>query len=310
MIFGGRIAVMLTCFVSLSGLTCCSVMGTGAADIGCKQGEVVGWGDSLTYSATRSASGKYVASVPTWLEVLGEDLHVNTKNFGNPSEGSAEIAVRQGGLKPAVTLSGDHIQPGTIAPSAITAVNPIDGWSLNPQPQTLKMHGTLAGVAGTMQHTLGPGQGGFSFVPDAPPTEAVPVPPQTVFVGDQGNDSRDCVQIIWAGTNNAAQPAAITRDIASMVNEIPDPKRYLVIGTIPSIRDELSPTYGSRFVDLRQWLIADGLSAAGVAPTPEDVQAVADGKVPPSLTVDGTHFTPASYRAIGHHLATVMAAQI
>jgi hypothetical protein len=309
MICGRRLAVMLTVFVFLSGLTSCSATGNDAADIGCAPKEVVGWGDSLTYSATENGDGKFVKSDPTWLDVVGDDLHIKTKNFGNPAEGSAEIAVRHGGLKPAVTLSGDQIPAGTTEPSIITAVTPSDGWSLVRHPSTLKMHGSLVGVSGTLQHRLGSGQEGFAFLPDTAPTEAIPVPPQSLFVGDQGNDYRDCIQTIWAGTNNAAQPSAIIRDIASITSTIPDPKRYLVIGTVASTGDELSATYGTRFVNLRDWLITDGLSAAGVAPTPEDAQAVAAGKVPPSLTVDGAHFTQAAYVAIGHYIASVLAAQ-
>jgi lysophospholipase L1-like esterase len=81
----------------------------------------------------------------------------------------------------------------------------------------------------------------------------------------------------------------------------------LVVGTIPAIQDQLSAAYGPRFTDLRSWLIADGLAAAGVAPTPVDAAAVEAGGIPPSLQPDGVHFTQAAYTAIGHHLASVIA---
>jgi hypothetical protein len=305
---GRRVAVMLTLFATVGALACCSSPTDAEANSGCSDGEVVGWGDSLTYAVTKIGD-RYVRSDPTWLQTLGEDLGVETKNFGGPSEGSAEIAVRQGGLKPTVTLSGGEIPAGTVAPIAVTAITPIDGWTQYRDAHTMKMHGTLAGVSGTLQHTIESGQESFTFVPDTAPGQAVPAPPEATFTGDQGDDYRACTQIIWAGTNNHWQPEAVKRDIASMVGRITYPKRYLVIGTVPGIENEFAAAYGAHFVDLREWLISDGLSAAGVAPTPEDVQAIANNQVPPSLRVDSTHFTQAAYTAIGHHLASVLKAQ-
>jgi lysophospholipase L1-like esterase len=271
----------------------------------CAQGGVVGWGDSLTYSQTK-IDGEWEQTDPTWLDTLGADLNVDTQNFGVPAQGSAEIAVRQGGLKPVVTLTGNEIPPGSKDPIIVTAISPDDGWTQVPRPGTMKMHGTLAGVDGTLQRTVKQGDQSFAFIPDHPPAAVVSIPAKSVFSGDQGADYRDCTQIIWAGTNNKGQPAAITRDIASMVNWIAEPKRYLVVGTIPSIKEELSATYGARFVDLRGWLITDGFEALGIAPTSHDTAAIAAGKMPPSLMVDNTHFTSAAYIAIGHYFASVV----
>jgi lysophospholipase L1-like esterase len=94
-----------------------------------------------------------------------------------------------------------------------------------------------------------------------------------------------------------------------MVNWIRYPKRFLVVGTIPGTRDELAEAYGTRYVDLRTWLIADGLTSAGVPATPDDIEATATDQIPPSLFGDGTHFTQAAYTAIGHYLASIVRAQ-
>lgn len=273
----------------------------------CAHGGVVGWGDSLTWAYTK-IDGVTQEADPTWLGTLGEELGLPTKNLGVPGQGSAEIAVRQGGLKPLVTLRGDQIPRGSTEAIAITAISPNDGWSQarKGKDRTYKMHGALAGVDGTLVHINKQGVPSFAFVPDHAASSAVPVPANSAFSGDDGTDLRTCMQIIWAGTNNLGNPAAIIRDIASMVEWMPHPKRYLVIGTIPNIRDELSNTYGSRFVDLRSWLVADGLAAASLSPSPKDTKAIAVGKVPPSLMVDGTHFTQAAYTAIGHYLASVI----
>ncbi|MDX1888194.1 hypothetical protein [Mycolicibacterium sp. 050158] len=271
----------------------------------CPPDEVVAWGDSLTYALTR-ADGTWAQADPTWLDVVGRDLGMKTENFGLPSQGSAEIAVRQGGLKPRLTLRGNEIPAGPPAAIDVTTVSPNDGWSRYGDAGVMKMHGTLLDVQGTLVHTVRAGVDAFTFIPDADRTAPVQVPSGSLFKGDDGDGYRACLQIIWAGTNNSKEPAAIARDIASMVAHLKAPRRYLIVGTVPSVIDQLSAAYGLRFVDLRSWLISDGLSAAGSNPLPSDVAAVAQGDVPPSLTVDGTHFTSAAYEAIGHHLASVI----
>lgn len=170
----------------------------------------------------------------------------------------------------------------------------------------MEMHGTVAGTPGTLQHTVNSGVESFAFVPDLELDQILSVPANSVFTGDDGTSYRGCTQIIWAGTNNGGQKAAILRDIASMVDWVYPPKKYLIIGTVRSINDDLSTTYGSRFVDLRSWLISDGLEAADIQPTSDDATATSVGEIPPSLTVDGTHFTQPAYTAIGRHLAAVL----
>jgi hypothetical protein len=292
----GLVNVICTVFA----LCCCSLPNPGPS-----QG-IVGWGDSLTYSLTK-VDNTYQQAVPTWLDTLSGDLHVDAKNFGFPSLGSAEIAVRQGGLKPLVTLSGNQIPPASKAEIAVDAVSPSDGWSQVHDAGTLTMHGTLAGVPGSLQHTITSGVESFSFVPDAAPASAVAVPAKSVFSDDEGDPYRDHFQIIWAGANDGPHLAAILRDVASMVHWLTNPRRYVVVGTIPQITSELSVAYGPHFTDLQSWLISDGLKAARITPTPQDTEAIAAGQVPPSLRLDdGIHFTQAAYTAIGHHLASVI----
>lgn len=82
---------------------------------------------------------------PTWLDTIGADLHLDTVNFGIPSQGSAEIAVQQGGLKPLVTLVGNQIPSGSAAAITVTANDPGGGWSQYPEAGTIALHDTLAG---------------------------------------------------------------------------------------------------------------------------------------------------------------------
>ncbi len=302
-----RLAAFASAMCFVLTVACCVAVGKPEpARSACPPNQVVAWGDSLTYGLTQ-IDGVWQQANPTMVQTIGHDLGLPTKNFGLPSLGSAEIAVRQGGLRPRITLIGSGIPARSTAPIHVEAISPTDGWSQYTKAGALKMHGTLAGVSGTLQHMLAAGVDDFSFTPDAPLDGAVPVSPGSPFTGDEGIDYRGCFAIIWAGANNQSQPAAIIRDIASMTSSLPDPSHYLIIGTIPSTNDALAKTYGPQFVDLRAWLMSDGPAAADVAPTAGDTEAAAAGMVPPSLTVDGTHFTQAAYTASGHRLASLIA---
>jgi hypothetical protein len=254
------------------------------------------WGDSLTYNqATGQAS-------PTWQEIMAADLGVTVYNGGRGGQASGEIAVRQGGLRPLLTVTGNSIPAsGTVT---VTAISPTDGWRPS-GTSVLAMEGTLAGIPGTLYHDAS--TGAWTFTRDASGSVTA-CPAATAFIGTEGVNKRADNVIIWAGTNNTSQPTAILRDIASMVDWLtPYDKRYLIIGlTTPgneSINASLAATYGNRFEDLRAYMISSGLAAAGITPTTDDTAAIAANNIPPSLMTDATHFNQAGYNVIGARFA-------
>ncbi len=263
---GHRLAVILTSVSTVLALLGCSSSDQ-HNEFACIEDEVVGWGDSLTWSAVKTDDG-YEQADPTWLEVLSEDLSVDTMNFGEPSQGgSAEIAVRQGGLKPTVTLDRNEIPAGTTDSSLITTITPGDGWTQNRNAGTMKMKARCPEFAARLSTQSSPAKRASLSSPTPPPEAAVPVPPQTPVRRQSGGVSLQRLRSDHlAGTNNSRQDLAITRDIASMVSWIPEPKRYLIVGTISGTRNALAAAYGPRFVDLRSWLITEGLAAAGGRP--------------------------------------------
>lgn len=74
-----------------------------------------------------------------------------------------------------------------------------------------------------------------------------------------------------------------------------------VINTIPRMRemeDSLSQSFGKHFINLREYMVKQGLSDAGLQATQADKDSIAKGKVPPQLMTDGTHFTSTGYNEI------------
>jgi hypothetical protein len=61
--------------------------------------------------------------------------------------------------------------------------------------------------------------------------------------------------------------------------------------TIKAINASLAEAFGSRYYDLRGWLIRNGLAEAGIVPTQADTDAIAQDCIPPSLMYDNTHLT-------------------
>lgn len=119
--------------------------------------------------------------------------------------------------------------------------------------------------------------------------------------------------IIWVGRNNYNSPATVKADIATMVATLGH-DRYLVLGiingdyateyvgqsgynTIVALNSDLAAIYGSRFVDIRTYLVSlyDTL-------LPQDVIDHANDVPPSSLRFDQLHLNNAGYSAVADKL--------
>ena len=101
---------------------------------------------------------------------------------------------------------------------------------------------------------------------------------------------------------------------AMLANLTPYSKRYLLM-TLTSgnatrthpLNVALVSKYGAEHVaDHRTYLVERGLADAGITPTQADLDAMAQDRVPPSLTWDGVHFVQAAYTVIGKFIANTI----
>lgn len=243
---------------------------------------------------------------------IGTDLDVDTVNFGSASQGSAEIAVRQGGLKPLLTLVGNQIPSGSTAAITVTAIEPTDGWTQYSKAGTVTMHGVLAGVSGTLQHTVTSGGHSYSFVPDAAPNFSC--------AGSRGLrvQRRSGGRLPGLYSNHLGGREQFGADRSNQAGHRLDGQRDSRLESVLDRRHDpgdqgrlggdlrIAVRGSAELAHVRDSSITNGLAASGVTPTPDDTAAVAAGNIPRSLTVDGTHFTQAAYTAIGHHLASLV----
>lgn len=251
------------------------------------------FGDSLTNS-------------PLGVSAVGPVLGVSTVNRGSSGQGVADIAIRQGGLQPEITVAG-----GAIPASGgveVTAIAPSTGYRVG---AAYSFAGELAGVAGTLARSA---DDSWTFTRTAVGA-ATPCPPGSKFAHlTQSVAAQNDVQSLWAGRNNVST-ATFHEDMMSctelMVAYIkPLMKRFVVIsvtnGTnegratesysrIVNVNAALASKYGGYFYDLRTDFIQNGMTVAGIVPTSDDLAAIADDRPPPSLMADNIHPNTVGY---------------
>ena len=59
---------------------------------------------------------------------------------------------------------------------------------------------------------------------------------------------------------------------------------------LKEMEDSLHQTFGNRCINLREYMVTNGLSDAGLEPTQEDRDSILKGQVPPQLLSDKVHF--------------------
>ena len=262
------------------------------------------WGDSLTHAG----------GIASRLSALLPDVTV--VNRGMSGQNSAHIAGRQGGVPAVMTVIGGAIPAsgGVEIDTRTTNILIESGYPARSLTGYLAgVHGTLSVPSGTTTHT-------FTRTTDGTPVE---IPDGAPFWTDDGIAARRGAQVIWMGRNNLGTELPTTY-LPGMIEHLsPARKRVVVlsvtnspdegIGTeryelFQAVNEELRVMGGECFLDVRRWLIDEGLAAVGITPTAEDTAAVAVDAVPPSLTSDGIHFTTAAQTAIGTWLHTQLGA--
>lgn len=70
------------------------------------------------------------------------------------------------------------------------------------------------------------------------------------------------------------------------------------INRMVEMEDSLHNEFGKHYINLRSYLVTQGMQDAGLSPTKEDKDSISHGQVPPQLLTDGVHFTSEGYKLI------------
>ncbi len=269
---------------------------------------LVAWGDSLT-------AGNEDGTGVTYPNVLAGYLGRPVTNKGVGGQTSTQIGVRQGGVAVNATISGGQIP----ASGGVTITFPTGYEPVTTQGPS-SITGTLAGVAGTISLS-----GGIYTFTRSAAGSAVNVS-SAAFVPSNGTLNNGTV-IIWAGRNNYTNPSQVESDIAAMVSSLGSNQHYLILSvtngeysseysgqtsynTLISLDNYLASTYSGHYLDIRSYLIQQGLSDAGLTATASDTADIANDTVPTSLRTDNVHLNATGYRLIARQIANYITTNI
>lgn len=298
---------------------------------------VICWGDSLTTGSSGNVSYphtlqkyldiyisgiydlRYSLDMTEGLSVVNWDdyrISVPVINMGAGRENSATILGRSG-IVPFV-VSEDFVIPAEATSVSVAIVSesgervdPLvagDG-GVNPV--------TIAGVKGTLtRNTSASGKASYQFA-RLEAGQEVAVSEGTAVVTASADDYQDYIHIVWLGTydqyKNADKLVSDTQTLLKRQNVNPD--RFLVIGpcayngswrnqsvhTMDAIDSAMLQAFGDRYINLRKYLMEDGLRDAKLSADTQDRASIALGQVPNSFrsNTNGADLNGAAYDLLG-----------
>lgn len=128
---------------------------------------------------------------------------------------------------------------------------------------------------------------------------------------------RDYIHIVWLGTyGEFVNPEQLVSDTKALLQrQSINTDRYLVIGpctirgtwqnnsssTLDVIDSAMLQAFGNRYINLRKYLIEDGLRDAGITATKQDTESISRGFVPDSLrsNASGADLNGIAYNLLG-----------
>ena len=281
-------------------------------------------GDSMT--AGYFASGDQAAqSWPSQFKTLAGS-GVTVTNLGRSGWTCDDIETLIGSTPITVTPTGGTI-PAT-GPVSVTVATPAVFSS-----GSRSFPGSLAGVPGTLMKNESQE---WTFTRSGAGT-ATPVPAGTRFVSSFAIRARDTL-VILLGRNDVSN-SVIGRDgsvkdhvvggirritqwaeaqaaqilVLSVLTRTSEPVGDVRHTQITQINEALAAEHGPRFLDLRSWLISNGLDALGLTPTSADQAAITGDTLPPSLMDpqpggghDATHWSPQTASLVAQQIHTWM----
>lgn len=299
---------------------------------------IVCWGDSLTAGSSGNVS--YPGTLQKYIDTYLCDIYnfastienaqdysrldwdqytvsIPVVNMGAGKEDSATILGRSG-VAPYVAGTDFEIPAGT-GPVSIQLKSP-DG--KNVTPLTAGSVGvnpvTIDGVVGeiTLTNNQGWGQTAYQFT-RAEAGAAVSVAKGAQITTACEDEYRDYVHIVWLGTyGDFTTPEKLVNDTKLLLSrQVNNPERYLVLGpcalrgawsnadpaTLNGVDSAMMQAFGSHYINVRKYLMTDGLTDAGITPSKEEQLVIQQGGMPTSFrsNASGADLNGTAYKLIG-----------
>jgi hypothetical protein len=291
--FGGRLYGLFIANSVLGASNLALVEGWGNTRAGLPFDDLVAYGDS--FMTRNHGAGTYPAQVAA-------TLGVSVQNNAIGGQTSEQITARQGADPALVTVTDNSIP--TSGAVDITSISTRFLSTPATTVVTREITGYLNGVHGTItcvESASGDASDAYTFTRTTASGGTTACPANTPFVPDLPYRTR--VNLIQIGRNDVGNLQDIQDRIAAIVATLGH-TRYLVIGVsnastepsgsaghtnVTNLNAALASIYGPRFVDIREYAINEGLAAAGITPTAQDLTDIGNDVPPGSLRDDNLH---------------------
>lgn len=300
---------------------------------------IVCWGDSLTTGSSGNAS--YPGTLQKYINTYLCDIYdfystvdnaqdysrldwtqytvsIPVVNMGSGMENS-ETVLGRSGVVPYVISNAFEI-PGDTEPVEIRftsedgqQVKPLTAGSAGLNPVTIN------GIEGTITLETNVQSWGQSYYfTRSEPGQAVEVEKGTQIISGSTDAYKDYVHIVWLGTyDNLLDPAKLVSDTKALLSrQANNPDRYLVLGpctirgswtsadvsVMDAIDSAMLQAFGNHYINVRKYLLADGMTDAKFTATREDKMVIQQSMVPVSFrsnSTTGADLNGTAYRLIG-----------
>lgn len=262
---------------------------------------IICWGDSLTVGA--GADG---VSYPS---VLRSALGLDVINYGVGGEGAAQIAYRQGAMP--IYFSPISI-PADLTPVEVNVINENGGNAGIVRQNNTGVNPCKVGeVEGNLTFNKEEDKYYFTRLQIGEPVE-LNEKTQLLTSAMQDKKGND-ILVIYSGTNNQPNGTTIKNviDIQRQMIKYAGTDDYIIIGMtsknympdIENVNIALKNEYGDKFLDIRTYLLENGLSESGITATDQDIEDIKNGEIPISLRSDKVHGNKYYYTILGKQLA-------
>ena len=298
---------------------------------------IVCWGDSLTLGSSGNVS--YPSVLKTYLDTYFCDIYdfrstipnaedyarlrwddykvsVPVVNMGAGPEDSNTVLGRAGAV-PYVVGEDLYIPAGT-EPVEIRLKSENGSW----------VYPLTGGNAGVNNVMIGDVEGSLSmdssayyysgyryyFTRSAEGVETM-APAGTVIKTAATDQYRDYIHVVCIGTYDSFTSAdALVQQVKTLLSrQAQNPDRFIVLGicsvnksvhnvyTLDSIDAAMMQAFGNRYINVRKYLVEDGMADAGLSLTSKDKLYISQGMVPESFisSADGVELNGKAYALIG-----------
>ena len=260
---------------------------------------IICWGDSLTYGQ----GGNGV----TYPSILEEKSELEIINYGIQGETARQIAIRMGVLP---MTTGAFEIPEDSTPVEVTL------WQGGEDPIMMRLGDCainpckIKGVEGTLSYNASDNKYYFTRAVSG---TAISVETDTLVETYASSDKKTSdIIVLFAGTNLPPDKNTVGEliEMEQKMLEYLGTEKYVIIGLtskklipdVDEINEALADTFGEHFLDIRKYLLENGLKDAGIEPTKKDKKNLKKGIIPSSLRVDEVHGNEEFYRIIGEQV--------